>query len=287
MVAAGAQAQARNVSGAPFTARWTMTTVSPAGTTVQTAIIARASNGSVYRADLVDGRIHNLRIEDVTTNRMTGCNPEMKSCTIWKPFYPLVPKTAVEEQVRLEKLEMLDDRGLTEPPAHIFTSERNVQYDTGQKDKEHIERVFALGTKQENGKTLYGLRTRTMDKKGNITYQSDSWSSADGLTSIVKTNHPMEKKVVTSKLDEIQYVEPDAALVLIPKGYGTSQLANFPTRDRMPQVACDAAPVPDENCLKYPQDVRPAGVTSHSQTNADGLSNNGQPQLGSPAPGPH
>jgi hypothetical protein len=287
VVAVGARAQARNVSGAPFTAIWTTTTESPAGTKVETAILARASNGSVYRADLVDGRIRDLRIEDATTNRITGCKPELKACTIWTPFHSLLPKTAVEEQARLERLEKLDDRGLTEPPAHIFASGRNVQYDTGKRDTEHIERVFALGTKQENGKTLYGLRNQMMDKKGDIIYQSDSWSSADGLTLFVKTDHAEEKMVVTSKLEEIQFIEPDAALFVIPKSYGKSQIANFPTRDKMPQMVCDAAPIPDENCLKYPQDVRPAGVTSHSPTNADSLSNNGQPQLGSPAPGPH
>jgi hypothetical protein len=91
------------LTGAPFSATWTMTTDTAGSVITTKTVAARSSDGSVYCATYKDGNPVLIEIDDVPHEKQIGIRPQMKQYT--EPAAPRgkwVTRTTEQQHAILE-----------------------------------------------------------------------------------------------------------------------------------------------------------------------------------------
>ena len=186
------------VTGAPFSATWTVTTDTAGSVTTTKTIAARSSDGSVYRVVYKDGNPDLIEIDDVPHEKRIEIRPQMKQYTEMAatPRGKWVTRTTEQQHAVLE---------------HWNTAYSD-QATNQKKDS------TPLGVKVIDGMTIYGHHfVRTRDDVR--TMEGDTWLSDLGFIYSSRSEILSEKKIETSVLAEMKRGEPDASLFLVPSGY--------------------------------------------------------------------
>ena len=186
------------LTGAPFSATWTVTTDIAGSVTTTKTIAARSSDGSVYRAVYKDGNPDLIEIEDVPHEKRIEIRPQMKQYTeMAAPSQGKWVTRTTEQQ-------------------HAILEHWNIAYSrqgTGQQKD-----LTPLGVKVVDGMRIYGHHfVRTRDDVR--TMEGDTWLSDLGFIYSSRSEILSENKIETSVLTEMKRGEPDASLFLIPSGY--------------------------------------------------------------------
>ena len=189
------------LTGAPFSATWTVTTDSAGSVTTTKMVAARSSDGSVYRAIYKDGNPDLIEIDDVPHEKRIEIRPQMKQYTETAvPGGKWVTRTKEQQHALLEHWEMAYSRQAT-----------NQKKDS-----------TPLGVKVVDGMTIYGSHyVRTKDDVR--TMEGDTWLSDLGFLYSSRYEIFREKKIETSMLTEMKRGEPDASLFIGPSGYTLTQ----------------------------------------------------------------
>ena len=191
-------AQIMRIANAPFTA--TVKDTEDGGLTYLTI---RASNGSTYSASTAKGgHTAHIRIEDVPNNRIIELSATPPNYT----YRFLEPskggcKTDSIESYR-ERLQRFQESYLQNP-------------DREKPPGGHVHRVI-LGTKQEDGMTLFGERAEFTLANGEKR-TTEKWESDLGFDVSRITDWHGKTRVWT--VTDIERVKPDPTLFEIPKEY--------------------------------------------------------------------
>src|ERR1700761_1637648 len=101
------------VSGAPFTATWTAKVERTRGIEIIVAEVARASDGSVYQARTVDGKIQSVAIDDVPNERRISLSVPTNTCEVstppGRPYW--VVRTVAQQRAVLEHWQAEFEKG--------------------------------------------------------------------------------------------------------------------------------------------------------------------------------
>jgi hypothetical protein len=219
-----AHGQTEYVTGAPYTAKATMTTEGHRKA-FETATLARASDGSTYRMVYAMGKVNYRNvIEDVPGHRVIFLNPRNHTYTI-KEDQEM--KTLTAEQFA-ERSEALQKEYAARPGFSNPIGERTTR--------------TALGTKVENGFKLYGKVDDFVQVASEIrghakpamTTHTEEWSTDFGVTTLMvftlvrgSADSPDYFSKQTTTVTNIRREEPSSALFRIPDGY--KQLEQSPT----------------------------------------------------------
>ena len=193
-------AQIVHIANAPFTA--TGKDTEDGGLTYLTIQLARASNGSTYRASTAkDGHTAQIHIEDVPNNRIIELSAQPPNYTyrfIEAPKRGLFADSIDSYRERLQRFQN----------SYIQNPDRD-------KLDGHVHRVI-LGTKQENGMTLFGERAEFTLENGEKR-TTEKWESDLGFDMSRITDWHGRTRVWT--VTDVERVEPDPTLFEIPKEY--------------------------------------------------------------------
>jgi hypothetical protein len=221
----GVSQNAQPLIDAPFTA--TITTYH-AGQAVSTALIARASNGSVYYGS--NGHDGPASIEDVPNQRrieFLRFPPEVHDHTYRVSPYKVTAESV--EQYR-KGLRCAEEKWRDNP------------------DKVKANRPYhyiPLGEKNSDGMMLVGVRVEETFPDGTKRI-SEHWDSDLGITTIRTSEGPQEGKQTSWIVSDIRREEPDPSLFQIPEEYLSDPLLDAKTvfidnQTGMPEVGDKAA----------------------------------------------
>jgi hypothetical protein len=187
--------------GAPFSATWTGTTDTAGSVTTTKIVVARSSNGSVYRAIYKDGNpdlIEFIEIDDVPHEKQISIRIQMKQYTETPPSPRGEWVTRTTEQ------------------QHAILEHWNIAYTRQAANQKKDE--TPLGVKIVDGMTLYGHHfVRTRDNVR--TMEGDTWQSDLGFNYSEHCESLSDKRIIVSTLSEIRRGEPDSSLFIVPSGY--------------------------------------------------------------------
>jgi hypothetical protein len=196
--ATGVKAQAVvELTGAPFSGTWTITTETAGSVTTTRTVAARASDGSVYTAYYEDGSPNIIQIYDVPHEKRIEIRPRTMQYTVQDaPNGRWITRTVEQQHAVLECGNIAFRR---EAPGQSKDS-------------------TSLGSKVIDGMTIYGHHfVRTRDDVR--TMEGDTWTSDLGFNYSEHDEFFDTKKVRTTTLTEMKRGEPDASLFTVPSGY--------------------------------------------------------------------
>ena len=204
LVSAVAAVQAQGVmtvSGAPFTATWTAKVERTRGIEIIVAEVARASDGSVYQARTVDGKIQSVAIDDVPNERRISLSVPTNTCEVstppGRPYW--VVRTVAQQRAVLEHWHAEFEKGFDRKGPEISKHET------------------AMGTKVEDGMTVFGQHyVHTRNSDGSVVSEGETWQTDLGFV-ISQTSRQVDPKTTsTSELKDIHRGEPDPKLFQLP-----------------------------------------------------------------------
>jgi hypothetical protein len=196
--------QTEHVIGAPFTAHEKSTFQTNGKTSMETSVLARSSDGSLYFSRFAEGIVkYSVTIEDVPNHRSIRINPRNHTYFI-QPLSPGPILTVDQEKTSLQQMQQAKAYdGQTKP---IGNSENTI-------------RNTALGTREENGFTLYGRQSETVMQTG-FRILIEQWEADLGV--VVRSSSLQSGTVdhqETQIVTDLRREEPDATLFRIPDGY--------------------------------------------------------------------
>jgi hypothetical protein len=213
-----ALAQADYVVNEPFTATETHTITRAGKATTETLTLARASDGSIYRASTTKGSpTSRASIDDVPKRRIILLDTKKQTYSILDQAQMAV-KTAddIDNEIRQRRDESRERRSLG----------------LGVEGKENHS---DLGLRKEDDLTLYGwsidritLRPPLRKKpQSDIILHSETWATDFGVNMTYESvqydiDAPDDPKTAVRELDVLSDLtrdEPDPALFRIPEGY--------------------------------------------------------------------
>jgi len=182
--------------------------------------VARASDGSLYRATYVNGALWQVEIDDVVHDLRIILHPDAMQYSIEHvPRGTLVTRTLDQERAYLER-----------------TSGDNIR-------KGHPETMVqtGLGTKSVNGMTIYGHHF--VKAKGKTsTEEGDVWLSDLGFVYASNTKSLWSKSETTLTLEGIKREEPMRSLFVVPAGYKKITLDKGPVIEACGSGVMDLPP---------------------------------------------
>jgi hypothetical protein len=193
-----------HVIGAPFTATVSSTFTKDGKITQSTIQLARASNGSTYRATyLANGEVSSIEIEDIPNNRSISIT--------------LLAKSPLDHVYRLSK--PIRGKFMTDSVEAINQQLKRterfwVEHPDRPKPNGQVHYV-SLGEKNSEGMTLFGFHSERTYTDGRKCI-SEFWRSDLGFMLSSKTVCPGEDKQDSFILTNLRREEPDTNLFEIP-----------------------------------------------------------------------
>jgi hypothetical protein len=159
----------------------------------ETVVVARASDGSIYKKSTSNDHDPEIVIYDVPHGRMIYATSNRLDIR----KLPLKARSVEEERAILERVHQPSGKTA---------------------GKETVAHTTALGVKTEDGMTLFGQKFDSTTKRDGktLTSESESWMSDTGLTTLMSYNDS-QGKTITEKLETYHAGEPDAKLFKVPK----------------------------------------------------------------------